>query len=765
MMTLDGPPLMDTPEAAGAGPRAASVRWLVVAACVVLLVDAGAAALTIVSARATAQARAIVTAGLAYTQDAENLTEAILDAETGQRGYLLTGELSYLAPYRTALSAEPRLLATLSGGEPGDRLLSVDVRRLTVVVHAKLAELRETLQLRFQGHSAAALALVRTNRGSRLMAAIRLDTAAMNKRADVLIEAERKRSHAGQARANLAGLIAYLASGVLVVLMVLVLRRYATAERGRHVAGIAQLEAERLSDAKTGFLSRVSHELRTPLNAVLGFGQLLEIEKLDPDQRETLEQILAGGRHLLAIVNDLLDLSRVESGELRLSTEPVQLAEIIREARSLATPQAADRAVKVRPRDIPEALYVTADRQRLRQVLLNLISNAIKYNRPGGDVALSAGKIESGDIRIEITDTGIGISQEDIGRLFTPFERLDAASRGIEGTGLGLAVAKGLVETMNGSLTITSERGVGTTVWIELPVSAAPTLMPAPAADPARWSVRKSPQGALTVLYIEDNPSNVRLVEKILALRKQVTLFVATDGASGVTLARQHHPTVILLDLHLPDTLGENVLRQIQDDPATVDIPVIIVSADASPSQVHQLRAAGASGYLTKPFDVNELLEAIDTHSTPFTSATDRSPPDTGLLDRRMVASLHTLAANPNVGAAQVAEMLSNFRHDATEMLTSLHAALDDHDLGRVTKEAHRLAGGSGTFGAHEFRYTCQDIERHAKAGRNTDVRTLDATLDDLLARTWNALEVEFAAELSTQTPHAGAGAVRAEPV
>ena len=762
VLTLDGPQLMVTPEAVGVGRRAAGVRWIAIAACVVLLVDAGAATLTIVSARVTAHARATVTTGLAYTQDTNQLTEAILDAETGQRGYLLTGELSYLAPYRTALSSEPSLLAPLRRGARGDPVLRADTRRFAALVDAKLAELRETLQLRFDGHAAAAVALVRTNRGNRLMTAIRTDTAAMIKRANVLIAADRKNSHTGETRANLAELMAYLASGALVVLMVLLLRRYATIERERRVAGIAQLEAERLSDAKTGFLSRVSHELRTPLNAVLGFGQLLEIEQLDPDQRETLEQILAGGRHLLAIVDDLLDLSRVDSGELRLSTEPVQLAEVIKEARSLATPLAADLAVKLRQRDIHEELYVKADRQRLRQVLVNLISNAIKYNRPGGDVALSASKSDSGEIRIEITDTGIGISPEDIDRLFTPFERLDAASRGIEGTGLGLAVARGLVETMNGTLNVTSERGAGTTVWIELPVSAAPTLMPTPATDDlAPPSVHKSPHGALTVLYIEDNPSNVRLVEKILALREQVTLIVATDGASGVALARQHHPTVILLDLHLPDTHGENVLRQLQDDPATVEIPVIIVSADASPMQVRQLRAAGASGYLTKPFDVNELLEGIETRSTPFTARTDRPTPDTGLLDTpglldtRMVASLHTLAANPNVGAAQVAEMLANFRHDANETLTSLHAALDDHDLGSVTQEAHRLAGGSGTFGAQEFRYACREIERHAKAGRTTDVRTVDATLDDLLARTWNALEDEFAAELNAHTSRA----------
>jgi signal transduction histidine kinase/DNA-binding response OmpR family regulator len=747
---------MPTPEAARARRR--GIGWNMVVVCLVLLVDVGAGILTIVSSRATDHARTVVTTGLAYGQDTNNLTEAMLDAETGQRGYLLTGDPRYLVPYRAAVSREPSLLAAVRRGDRGDAVLRADTRRLTTLVHAKLAELDETLQLRFHGHAAAAVALVDTNRGRGLMTAIRMKSTAMTKRVDALLAVARDQSHTGQRRANFAELMAYLASAALVVLMALLLRRYTITDRERRVAGIAQVEAERLNDAKTGFLSRVSHELRTPLNAVLGFGQLLEIENLAPDQRETLEQILAGGRHLLAIVDDLLDLSRVESGELRLSNEPVQLAEVIKEARSLATMQSADLAVKVRRLDIQEELYVKADRQRLRQVLVNLISNAIKYNRPGGDVTVSAAATESGEILIEITDTGIGITPGDIDRLFTPFERLDAASRGIEGTGLGLAVAKGLVETMNGSLSITSERGAGTTVSVALPGSASPVVMPPLGADLALRSVRKAPPGAITVLYIEDNRSNVRLVEKIAALREQVTLIVATDGASGVNLARQQHPTVILLDLHLPDTHGEDVLRQLQDDPGTVEIPVIIVSADASPMQIRRLGAAGASGYLTKPFDVNELLEAIQTRSTPLTAATT---PDTGLLDspglldKRMVASLHALATNPNVGAAQVAEMLCNFRHDANEMLTSLHTALEDHDLDRVTREAHRLAGGSGTFGAQEFRYACREIETHAKARHNTDVRTLDATLDDLLDRTWSALEDEFATELNSHAPSA----------
>jgi len=741
---------MDTRDPVGARRRA-RVRWLVVAAYVLLLVtDAGAATLAIASGRATSRSEATARAGVDFIQNSSNLTDSLLDAETAQRGYLLTGQLSYLTPYRVGLASEPALLAAVLRGGHGDRALEADGRRLAPLVHAKLAELAATLELQSHGHPAAALALVRTNRGDRLMSAIRQDTAAMSKRSEGLLAAARKTFHASLARSNHASLVAYCASALLVALMLLLLRGYAATERERRVAGWAQLEAERLNDEKTGFLSRVSHELRTPLNAILGFGQLLEMDQLEPDQREKLAQILAGGQHLLVIVDDVLDISRVESGELRLSTDPVQLAEVMQEAQSLASPQAAPLAVGLRKQAIPAGLWVAADRQRLMQVLLNLISNAIKYNRPGGNVTLSAKETASGDIRIEVTDTGIGISHRDIDGLFTPFERLDAASRGIEGTGLGLGLAKGLTEAMGGSLGMLSKRGVGSTAWIELPAGAAPVALRHPPTVPAPRGGRKSSQGSITVLYVEDNRSNVKLVEKILALREEVTLIVATDGASGVRLAREHHPTVVLLDLHLPDTPGASVLRQLREHPATADIPVVIVSADASPIQVKRLGVAGASGYLTKPFDVNQLLDAIDFHSPQAMAPAPPRISDTGLLDAPMVASLHTLAANPHVGPAQVTELLSDFRHDANERLTSLRAALDDHDLARVVREAHSLAGASGAFGAKEFRYACREIEEHAKTGREADARTLDATLDDLLARTWNALELEFAVEPSS---------------
>src|SRR4029077_19058261 len=251
-----------------------------------------------------------------------------------------------------------------------------------------------------------------------------------------------------------------------------------------------------------------------------------------------------------------------------------------------------------------------ADRQRLLQVLLNLISNAVKYNRRGGNVVIGVAQTPAG-VRFEVVDSGIGISEDAIERLFTPFERLDAPSRGIEGTGLGLRVARGLVEAMGGTLGRSSEEGVGTTVWFELTRSSA--------ADTAMLRLGRTPtlaasgldeqrvlRTAISVLYIEDNPSNVRLVEKIFALASDIGLSVACEGARGLALAREQSPDLILLDLHLPDVPGEQVLSALLADPLTGQIPVVIVSADASPVQAKRLRAAGATGYLTKPFDIDQ---------------------------------------------------------------------------------------------------------------------------------------------------------------
>ncbi|MGH2653452.1 MAG: hybrid sensor histidine kinase/response regulator [Actinomycetota bacterium] len=367
-------------------------------------------------------------------------------------------------------------------------------------------------------------------------------------------------------------------------------------------------EAERANQAKSEFLSRMSHELRTPLNAILGFGQLMEMDDLGPEHRESLTQILKAGRHLVDLIEEVLDISRVEAGRLSLSLEPVAIDETVRECLELLAPSAKHRSVGLTwDAEAASGRYVMADRQRLKQVLLNLLSNAVKYNRPDGEIRVSF-REQDGRVRLEVADTGPGIAPEDRERLFVPFERLGQTEA--EGTGLGLALSKGLVEAMGGSIGMESQEGEGSLFWVELFEAREP--MPS-----ARESQLEKPLGseipdrARTVLYIEDNPINLGLVDKILARRPGMRLLSAMRGGLGLELARLHRPDLILLDVHLPDMPGEEVLRRLREDPATRHVPVVVISADAMPERVQRLLAGGARAYLTKPLDVRRLLKLV----------------------------------------------------------------------------------------------------------------------------------------------------------
>lgn len=378
----------------------------------------------------------------------------------------------------------------------------------------------------------------------------------------------------------------------------------------------ARREAEGANRAKTEFLGRMSHELRTPLNAILGFAQLLGLDDLEGDQRESQQQILKAGRHLLDLINEVLDISRIEAGELSISPEPVALAEVVREAAGLISPLAAAAGSRVSVPEPPGAPHVLADRQRLCQVLLNLLSNAVKYNRPDGLVRV-AWAPTGGVVRIVVSDEGSGIPPELQARLFRPFERLGAEAGPVEGTGLGLALSKALVEHMGGRIGVDSEPG-RTAFWVELPAAGSPALGDhrPEAASPS--TARLAPaavaggEAAGTVLCIEDNLSNIRLVERALALRPGVRLLPAMLGRLGLDLARRHRPDLVLVDLHLPDVAGEEVIGRLRTDPATRDIPIVVLSADATPGQVERLLASGARAYLTKPFDLGEFLALVD---------------------------------------------------------------------------------------------------------------------------------------------------------
>ena len=372
----------------------------------------------------------------------------------------------------------------------------------------------------------------------------------------------------------------------------------------------AQGEADRANQAKSDFLSRMSHELRTPLNAILGFGQLMEMRAETPQDRESVEQILRGGRHLLNLINEVLDISRIESGRLSLSPEAVHVGEVIGRVVDLSRPLSSPRRITFQTEGLLTDRYVLADNQRLQQVLLNFVSNSIKYNREGGRVTVACHEDGPARLRISVTDTGPGISAAMQSRLFTPFDRLGAEAHGIEGTGLGLALSKHLVEAMGGLIGLESAEGRGSTFWVELPETGSPALRAGLGEAIALGG--PVPKRRATVLYVEDNPSNLRLVERILAERPAVRLIPAMQGRLARALAREHRPDLILADLHLPDISGEEVLRELQADPQLKDTPVIIASADATPGQKTRLLAAGARAYLTKPLDVAELLGLLD---------------------------------------------------------------------------------------------------------------------------------------------------------
>jgi signal transduction histidine kinase/ActR/RegA family two-component response regulator len=365
------------------------------------------------------------------------------------------------------------------------------------------------------------------------------------------------------------------------------------------------------NEAKNDFLSRVSHELRTPMNTILGFGELLGLGELTGEQSDWVTMMLKASRHLLLLLDDVLDISRMEARNLSLSMEAVPVQALIADTLQLVGPLSIARGVQLSPVPPAAGRHIYADHQRSRQVLLNLLSNAIKYNHPGGRVTVTARDQPGDRLRISVSDTGRGISEDGIGRLFTPFERLDAGLAGIEGTGLGLALSRQLVQAMGGTIGVTSTPSAGSEFWIELASTQPPAVSHTAIIRDAVMARRTYATGK-TILYVEDMVENIRLVEEILKQRPSVTLIPAMLAGVALDLARQHSPDLVLLDLHLPDMPGEEVLGRLRADPATSGIPVIILSADATQHQITQLRAAGADAYLTKPISVRALLLAID---------------------------------------------------------------------------------------------------------------------------------------------------------
>jgi PAS domain S-box-containing protein len=370
--------------------------------------------------------------------------------------------------------------------------------------------------------------------------------------------------------------------------------------------------AQQASQAKSDFLSRISHELRTPLNSILGYAQLLELEDPREDQVDSVAHILRAGRHLLQLIDEVLDLARIEAGRIDLSMEPVVLGDLVREVLELMQPIAAARNVSLHDPCAENAVagnevVAHTDRHRLRQVLLNLVSNAVKYNRAGGTVTVRIEQLPEQKVSVAVTDTGIGISPERARDLFTPFERLGAELLGIEGTGIGLSLCQQLVEAMSGTMDYESVVGMGSTFIAYLPEGICDdggTTLSQVVTD-------GSFPPAARILYIEDNLANLTLVQRILDRHPGIEIISAMQGKFGIELAAQHLPDLILLDVHLPDMSGAVVLRELLTRPDTANIPVIVLSADATERQSTQMIQAGAHRYLTKPIDVRLFEKAI----------------------------------------------------------------------------------------------------------------------------------------------------------
>ena len=377
----------------------------------------------------------------------------------------------------------------------------------------------------------------------------------------------------------------------------------------------AKAAAEQANLAKSDFLSGMSHELRSPLNAILGFAQLMESDTPPPSssQQESIAQILLAGWHLLKLINEILDLAKIESGKLSLSPEALSVTDVMAECQAMVQTQAQERGITMifPPLDIHH--FVHADRTRVKQVLLNLLSNAIKYNKTRGSIIVDCVTNDPEHVHISVTDTGEGLSPDKLAQLFQPFNRLGQESSGEEGTGIGLVVAKQLVELMGGAIGVDSTVGVGSTFWIELRADDPPLLvldddffnavMPEPEPDDAPLR---------TLLYVEDNPANLKLVEQIIARYPDIRLLTAITGSLGVELARTAQPTLILMDINLPDISGIQALELLRDDPTTSHIPVVALSANAMPRDIEKGLAAGFFRYLTKPIKVNEFMDALN---------------------------------------------------------------------------------------------------------------------------------------------------------
>lgn len=386
-------------------------------------------------------------------------------------------------------------------------------------------------------------------------------------------------------------------------------------KRAESLLNEAVAVADKANRAKSDFLSGMSHELRTPLNAILGFTQLLETGSPPPTpvQKRSIDQILKAGWYLLELINEVLDLALIESGLVTLSNEPVSLGEALAECRAMVEPQARSRGITMSfpSFDIPR--FITADRTRAKQVFINLLFNAIKYNRPNGSVVVEVAAVSAGLVRISVRDTGVGLGPEQLAQLFQPFNRLGRETGAEEGTGMGLVVTKRLVGLMGGSIGVTSSLGQGSVFWIEFKAVGAPQFAPpAPSQAPALVPAVVDGSPLRTVLYVEDNPANLELVGQLIDRRSDLRMLSAADGRLGIQYARACRPDVILMDINLPGMSGIDAMKMLRSDPVTSDIPIIALSSNAMPRDIEAAIKAGFFNYITKPILVSQFMDALE---------------------------------------------------------------------------------------------------------------------------------------------------------
>lgn len=701
--------------------------------------------------------------------DLESLLRLVIDVETAARGFALTGDDSFLAPgddardelVAVAGDVDRALGSVVDPSSSGDVLQSL-VSQRTTLADQLAAERRagaiEDSQLRRWLDAGRAVTDQLRAEVEEQEQAVRSAAAARAADAEEVFRRGVTSVSLGLAVGTLSGLVVTFGAARRMARRLSALTEHANrlhrgeplrqastagdeigqVDRAFHEAALLlaarqeeAAESHRVavaaSTAKNEFLSRISHELRTPLNSIIGFGELLVADGTG-ERRDAAGQIVRAGRHLLGLINEVLDLSQIESGRLAVSIEPILVADLVRDVVDLLAPLAADRAIQVRVQaGEPADVHVNADRQRFKQALLNLVSNAVKYNRLAGEVDVGW-RVVGEQVRTWVRDTGPGIPADKTGLIFAPFERLGAESTGLEGTGLGLSLSRNLVEAMGGSIGFESIEGNGSTFWVELPYvdGLAIDHVVEGEAEPGTFALSRATSG--TVLYIEDNLSNVRLVEALIARRPGVELIVAMQADVGLDLAVHHQPDLVLLDLNLPDRSGEEVLAVLHAEPRTSGIPVVIISADASPGQIRRLVASGAADYLSKPFDLSRFLAVVDAHLGRDADAVAGvvAAPSTRL-DERTISDLRQLERQGGRVHELVAVFVSELRRRLDELATGVGEGRTSTELDALL---HSLRGSASTFGAPRITELVDRVKDLLDVGDLAAVAEAQAALD-----------------------------------